>query len=517
VGTAASRSFVLRFPKIIAFVAGLISATGFAPLNLWPLTLTCLAILLHLASEAQSLRAAAGRGYWFGVGHFIVGMNWIAGAFRYQETMPHWLGWVAVVALAFYIAVYPALAAGAAWFLRKRFGGGDFRFVILFAASWIISEYLRSTVFTGYVWNPLGVVAVEAAWPARLVGTYGVSGLLCLGSGGLSMLWARQWRAAAAIAVSLAVIFGGSFVAARWAGVNALRANERAGYPAGPLVRIVQPNIAQQDKQDSTFDAVNFAKLEALTGKPTAEPRLILWPEAAIPDFLEEEPRARERLATLLGPKDVLLTGGDALVYGKDGKLKAARNSLFAMTADAKLIGRYDKAHLVPYGEYLPMRPLLSAIGLSRVVPGDLDFLAGPGPRTLSLPGFGKIGVQICYEIIFSGEVIDRAHRPDVLFNPSNDAWFGSWGTPEFLAQARLRAIEEGLPAIRATPTGISAIIDADGNILRSLPYKQPGFIEARLPAAHPPTLFAKYGNIIPLSLALLMMVISIAVGYRRR
>jgi apolipoprotein N-acyltransferase len=510
---------VLSPPKAVAFIAGLISATGFAPLNLWPLTLTCLAVLLHLASEAQSLRAAAARGYWFGVGHFIVGMNWIAGAFRYQETMPHWLGWVAVVALAFYIAVYPAMAAGAAWFLRKRFGGGDFRFVILFAASWIISEYLRSTVFTGYVWNPLGVVTLPTMLlvaPAPWIGTYGLSGLVILITGwcwALAVAWTKGdrsvpfWRDSLTLAFLIVVM-----MVAPW-----LRPIDKLPASNGPLVRIVQPNIAQQDKQDSTFDAVNFAKLEALTGKPTAEPRLILWPEAAIPDFLEEEPRARELLATLMGPKDVLLTGGDALVYGKDGKLKAARNSLFAMTADAKLIGRYDKAHLVPYGEYLPMRPLLSAIGLSRVVPGDLDFLAGPGPRTLNLPGFGKAGVQICYEIIFSGEVIDRSHRPDFLFNPSNDAWFGSWGSPEFLAQARLRAIEEGLPAIRATPTGISAIIDADGNILRSLPYKQPGFIEARLPAAHPPTLFALYGNIIPLSLALLMMVISIAVGRRRR
>ena len=123
--------------------------------------------------------------------------------------------------------------------------------------------------------------------------------------------------------------------------------------------------------------------------------------------------------------------------------------------ADGTLGPRYDKAHLVPYGEYLPMRPILSAIGLSRLAPGDIDFWPGPGPHTLDLGRFGKAGLQICYEIIFSGQVVDRAHRPDFLFNPSNDAWFGSWGPPQHLAQARLRAIEEGLPVIRATPTGI--------------------------------------------------------------
>ena len=124
------------------------------------------------------------------------------------------------------------------------------------------------------------------------------------------------------------------------------------------------------------------------------------------------------------------------------------------------------------------------AIGLSRLAPGDLDFLDGPGPRTLDLPGFGRAGLQVCYEIIFSGEVVDRANRPDFIFNPSNDAWFGAWGPPQHLAQARLRALEEGLPVIRATPTGISAVIDADGRLLHSLPLGTAGAIDARLPPA---------------------------------
>ena len=126
-----------------------------------------------------------------------------------------------------------------------------------------------------------------------------------------------------------------------------------------------------------------------------------------------------------------------------------------------EILGRYDKAHLVPYGEYLPMRPLLSAIGLSRLAPGDIDFTPGPGPRTIDIGGeFGKVGFQLCYEMIFSGDVVDERNRPGFIFNPSNDAWFGSWGPPQHLAQARLRAAEEGIPVLRATPTGISAVID---------------------------------------------------------
>jgi apolipoprotein N-acyltransferase len=163
------------------------------------------------------------------------------------------------------------------------------------------------------------------------------------------------------------------------------------------------------------------------------------------------------------------------------------------------------------------MRPVLSAIGLSRLAPGDIDFDSGPGPETVSLPGWGKVGFQICYEIIFSGNVVDRRNRPDFIFNPSNDAWFGRWGPPQHLAQARLRAAEEGIPVIRATPTGISAVVDAHGLIVRSLPWRQVGVIDAMLPAPTSPTLFARFGNVIPLLLGFLLMISGIVLGRTRR
>ena len=163
------------------------------------------------------------------------------------------------------------------------------------------------------------------------------------------------------------------------------------------------------------------------------------------------------------------------------------------------------------------MRRFLSAIGLSRLVPGDLDFRPGLGPQSLTLPGFGKAGVQICYEIIFSGQVIDAANRPDFLFNPSNDAWFGAWGPPEHLAQARLRAIEEGMPTVRSTPTGISAVIDSNGKLLVALPLGKAGFIQTMLPNVAPPTLFARFGNIMPFAFALTLIGFAVALRTRRR
>jgi apolipoprotein N-acyltransferase len=184
-----------------------------------------------------------------------------------------------------------------------------------------------------------------------------------------------------------------------------------------------------------------------------------------------------------------------------------------------KIIGRYDKAHLVPYGEYLPMRPLLSAIGLSRLAPGDMDFSSGPGPRTIDLGGlWGKVGFDLCYEIIFSGHVVDEKNRPAFIFNPSNDAWFGRWGPPQHLAQARLRAAEEGIPVIRSTPTGISAVIDARGKLVKQLGWRKAGAIDAVLPpAANSAPPFARFGNIIPLLLSLLVIAGGIVLGRRRR
>jgi apolipoprotein N-acyltransferase len=219
----------------------------------------------------------------------------------------------------------------------------------------------------------------------------------------------------------------------------------------------------------------------------------------------------------MIGPNDLLLTGGMA-VNSRDGiRASGATNSVYAIDGRGRILARYDKAHLVPYGEYLPMRPLLSALGLSQLAPGSLDQDAGPGPRTLDLPIVGLVGFQLCYEIIFSGEVVDRANRPNFLFNPSNDAWFGEWGPPQHLAQARLRAVEEGLPVLRATPTGITAVIDADGRLVASLPRHRAAFLDARLPPRHPPTLFARFGNVLPMLFALILAAAAIAVGRKAR
>jgi apolipoprotein N-acyltransferase len=499
----------------LAFLAGLAAATGFAPLGLWPVTLAAFALLLWLVQEAPRLRGALARGWWFGVGHFVLGLNWIATAFTYQAAMPAWLGWIAVVLLSLYLAVYPAAAAGLAW----RHGRADpLRLVLVFAAAWIVTEWLRATLFTGFAWNPLGV-ALLPTWVSEVapwLGTYGLSGVTALLAGAALLLSRRHWRPAG-------ILLGAIAAAVALAALAAPSPDNRTGI----ALRIVQPNIGQQDKWKEGFLDENMARLERLSRAGRDEPRLLLWPEAAVtrpletglayPHLRREAAALRREVASMLGESDLLLTGGVTWRSQTGLEVTSATNSVFALDRGARILSRYDKAHLVPYGEYLPMRPILSAIGLSRLAPGDVDFDPGPGPQTLDLPLVGKAGFQLCYEIIFSGAVVDRANRPNFLFNPSNDAWFGAWGPPQHLAQARLRALEEGLPVLRSTPTGISAVIDARGALLHSLAWRTAGIIDARLPAPLPPTPFARAGNILPLAFALLLAGLALLAGRRAR
>jgi apolipoprotein N-acyltransferase len=479
-------------PLGLLLLAGGLSALGFAPLNLWPLTFLSLAVLIHYVMGARRLAQAVVRGWVFGVAHFVVGLNWIATAFTYQDNMPAWLGWVAVVLLSLYLALFPALASALAWRVSRQHRLG---FVFLFAAAWMLSEWLRAFLLTGFAWNPLAAVCLELPWVAqgaRWIGTYGLSGLSVLAAGlfWLGLQYRRRTTVAATLVLTVLAIFLGRSMAL---------AQEPPGTTAIPF-RIVQPNIGEDEKHDPQQAERNALLYARLSGTPSSVPRLLLWPEAATLRFLDLEPEARVELAGSLGPHDLLLTGGESVTLDLNGNDDVYHNSIFSLDKAAALRWRYDKAHLVPFGEYLPARQILGRIGLSRLVPGDGDFAPGPGPRTFPLPGFSShgvpasVGVQICYEIIFSGHVVDEARRPTFLFNPSNDAWFGAWGPPQHLAQAQLRAIEEGIAIIRATPNGISALISPRGRLVSTLPSHRAGVIDGFIPEPLPPTLFSRLG-----------------------
>jgi apolipoprotein N-acyltransferase len=501
-------------PFLIALVLGALSAFGFQPYDLWPFTLLAFGLLYIPLWRAATRRQAALIGWCFGLGQFVLGLDWIAKAFTFQSDMPAWLGWIAVVLLSLYLALFPALAALAAWEGTKRLNAGAASFALLFGAGWAVCEWLRGTLFTGFPWNPVSValVGLPVAQGAKWVGTYALSGLFVAACGFVLILAMRPRDALtrdqiltprnipAAIGLLLLV---GLTVPALW-----LRLHPAAPppFPKGPLVHVVQPDIGQDQLNDPGLQEQHLQRLTALSGIPGAKPRLILWPESAIEQNVAEDPAARARIAAILGPQDVLMGGGETPIHDKkSGEMIAAYNSTFVINHANQIFARYDKAHLVPFGEYLPFRSVLAHIGLRRLVQGSLDFETGPGPATVDVPGFGRVGMQICYEMVFSGQVVNESYRPDFIFNPSDDAWFGRAGPPQHLAQARLRAIEEGVPIIRSTPTGISAIIDSRGRMLRSLDPHQMGMMELPLPAPGARTIFSHLGNAAVLLIAVLL------------
>ncbi len=510
--------------------AGILAATGFQPLMLWPVALAALAVLIALIETAPRPRHAALTGWLFGLGIFSLGNCWIATAFTYQAQMPAWLGWIAVVLLAGYLAIFPAMAAwGAAWLhTRTRIA-----LVPALAACWIVTEWARSWVFTGFPWNPLGAIALGPfdrpglASLAVWCGTYGLSGLVLLLAG--IWLWAARGLRAGHRVRGLAVLVPVALMLVPIAGDPR---DSRLAYT------LVQPNLAQDQINNPRAYESQFHTLAALSQRIPADgpgPRLVLWPEGAVPDLMRDgydqtwyadttyggDPRlARERMGRVVGTGSLLMTGATDLALA-NRQVIGAWNVITLIDPTGSLRGGYAKAHLVPFGEYLPLRAWLTPLGMSRLVSGDLDFMAGPGPRTIDLTapergGWGKAGFQICYEIVFPGHVIDRAERPDYLFNPSNDGWFGPWGPPQHLAQARLRAIEEGIPILRSTTTGISAVIDAGGAVRQSIGHAAAARVDGFVPAARAPTLFARMGNILSLGWAVVVLVAGLVATRRK-
>jgi len=513
--------FLTKHPRLSSLALGFLAAAGFQPLGLWPLALAAMAAFAALLAEAPDAKRAALLGWLFGVAHFTLGNNWIAVAFTHQAEMPAVLGWVAVPLLSLYLAVYPALAALGARALAGRHK--PWALALAFAGCWTVSELLRAQVFTGYAWNPFAMVllgpfdrpglAALSPW----MGTYALSGLAVFLAAALAAL-VRERRLAVAGLVALLLAVG-MYLPALPAREGTVR------------FTLIQPDLTQDRISDPRYYEANFVRLAQLSlPRDPSEERLVLWPESGLADYLRPgypqryydrmtvlgDPRyARERIGRMIGPGSILLTGAvDLEIAG--GRAVGAYNAVTALGGNGAILGGYAKAHLVPYGEYLPLRPLLEPLGLSRLVAGTIDFIPGPGPRTLDLGPAGKAGIQICYEIVFSGAVAERGNRPDYIFNPSNDGWFGAFGPPQHLAQARLRAIEEGLPVLRATTTGISAVIDARGVVRDHFAQLQGGRMDGVIPPAAAPTLFARLGNALALVWAMIFLGLA-AVALRRR
>lgn len=506
----------------VAFAAGAVGCAALPPFHILPFVVVSYVILVWLldgaceglpgvptgslvASRKRAVRALE-IGWFFGFGQLLVGLYWISNALLVDSQAFGWAVPLAAGALPAVLAVFPALGIAAAGFF---WSAGVGRIFVL-AIAWTVAEWLRGHAFTGFPWNLIGYVWVEVnpvRQGAALMGIYGV-GLLTVfiaaspaTLAGVGFRHRGPWGLVGAGLVILGALWGwGSFRIAD-------TAPQRV---PGVLLRVVQPNIEQSLKWRADKREQNFDRHLALSAGPgTDAVTHLIWPEAAVPYYLGSDAVRRAMIANRLSKNQVLLTGSLRTEVGPAG-VRRFWNAFHAVDSQGSVIATYDKSHLVPFGEYLPLRPLFSLVGLEKIAFGLGDYSAGPGRRTLEVPGAPPFSPLICYEIIFPGKVVARAGpSPSWLLNVTNDAWYGvSTGPHQHLAMARFRAVEEGLPVVRSANTGISAIVDPYGGIVAKLGLGEGGVIDGPLPSTIPfATPYARWGDGI-LSVLLLTFVL---------
>ncbi len=476
-----------------AIVAGAVFALGFAPFDLFPAMLLALAALVLLldgaAARPKPVRRAAALGWGFGFGQFLVGMHWIFYPFLVDPVEHGWQ--IPFVAILFPggLALFAAAACALALWLWKPGPSRILALTVCYAAA----EWLRGHILTGLPWNlpaygweaSLGVMQSMA-----LFGAYGLSLLTILFGAALAELFAPRPRFVFVAAMAALFI-------ALWLGGELRLADAPTTTFADVRLRLVQPNIPQDQKYVRELAARNWQTLMSLSTRETPfKPTIIVWPEAAPPVLLQHAPDALDAITIMTGGTGrTLITGNQRIAIDADGH-RHFYNSLYAFGRGGQLLVTYDKFHLVPFGEYLPVEGLLKSLGITELVGFPGSFTAGDGPHTVKIPGAPDVGPLICYEILFPGAVIGES-RPGWIVNVTDDSWFGPWAGPrQHLLAARARAIEEGLPIARAANTGISAVIDPVGRVVAALDLGHAGVVDSRLPQALSPTPYARFGDL---------------------
>lgn len=495
----------------VAALCGGIATLALPPLYVFPALLPAFWGLFWLAQGARSARQAFATGWWFGFVHFVTSLYWITNALLVDAEKFGWLAPFAVSGLSLGFAIFPALAILACYVGRVRGWVVGAAAPVLFAVAWTAVEWLRGNILTGFPWNLMATTwsfSPTMSQSVALFGAYGLSFVTILAAAAPALLFGgapgrarRSSKAVLAMIAPLIVCAAGGI--ARLALAPAQEADPMV---PGVRLRLVQANIDQRLKWEDSERVNTLRKYLALSSQPGPQPIThVIWPETALPYFLSTEPELLRVLSQVVPPGGLLLTG--AVRADPSGIFPPqVWNSVHAIDDRGQVVATYDKFHLVPFGEYVPLRNILP---IDKITPGTSDFATGPGPITLTLPGLPPVGPLVCYEAIFPGGVTARGgERPQWLLNLTNDAWFGqSAGPHQHFASARLRALEEGLPMVRVANTGISAVIDPYGRVLASLALGHEGVLDAALPQALPATPFARFGK------AILLVLLAAAVG----
>ena len=502
----------------IAAGLGALSATALPPGHALPLLVISFTGLVWLIHASRSPWRAAVAGWWFGFAHFLFSIYWIGAAMLTDPSRFGWMVAPAVIGLSAGFALFPALAAFAARLPALPLAGR----VLALAVTWTAAEWLRGNILTGFPMNLMGTVwmpSVGMIQSVAVVGVYGLSFVTVLAAAAPAALTTplADERRGRPPWLLPAVAFG--LLAAIWVGGQARLALAPDLAPTEVNLRLVQANIDQSRKWEDGAREAGLAHHVVLSHEPGLdETDVVIWPETAVPFFMDESATIQAFVSRAAPPGGYVITGAPRRTRSA-GRTIAVWNSLHVLGPAEAIAASYDKHHLVPFGEYMPLRGIINLRAIAAA--GTVDSSPGPGPRTLRLPGVPPFSPLICYEAIFPGEVVANdaplGERPQWLLNVTNDAWFGHTAGPyQHFQAARLRAVEEGMPLVRAANTGISAVVDSYGRIVGWLGLGEIGVLDVPLPPAlAAPTPFSRLGGWTLAILLLLAAAATLAIGVR--
>ena len=480
------------------FVLGAFLTLSFAPFFFWQSAVISLTLLLLFIEKADAPKQAFKDGWWFGWGHFSAGLYWFAHALLTDAEQFAWLIPFAIFGIPAVLAIYTGLTT----YLSKRIAKTSAQLWLSFALCWVGLEFLRAHLFSGFPWNLLGYVWGVNNITIQSASVFGVWGLSLITALIASVPFflirnKANIERSSVIFVVTSVAFLISLLAF---GANRLSTIPQSIDKKPHYVRLVQGNVAQHHKWNPAFQMDIFRTYVELSKQPAKHPlSLIVWPESAMPFIPNEQKWVKQVIADTTPENAFLMTGALRIERDEDYSAQsfAIWNSLYAFNSNGEIVTYYDKTHLVPFGEYIPLRSILP---LTKITAGSTDFSQGTGVKTLKIPSLPSFSPLICYEIIFPDKVISQENKPDWMINITNDAWFGdSTGPYQHLQMARFRAAEEGRPLIRAANTGVSAVFDGFGRTLGALNLNEKGIVDIKMPTIEPiNTMYQKrYGLIL--------------------
>ena len=497
-----------NYKKIISFLLGSLLVLALPPYYIFIIPLISVSGLLLLLNQSQTKKQSFAIGYWFGFGFFAFGFSWIGNALLIDALMFGWLYPIVLIASGAFFGLFSAFPALCTFYFK-----GITSKALAFASFYTLFEWLRSFILTGFPWNQIGSMLafdIHALQLASVLGTFGLTLLILIISAFPAIFYKTKNKSAIiAPLVLIAIVWGFGYYR-----LNKLPAYE----PSETIIRIVQPSIPQTMKWDRESLESNFNQyIELSKSEPLNNVDLVIWGETAVPFQLDMQPEYLEQLASAIPPHGSLATGLVRVEFDPFGNIMPL-NSMFVIDSTPKIVDHYDKVHLVPFGEYIPLREYLP--NWVRPVANSIsNFKKGEGHKVFKTNNIPSFGALICYEIIFPAEIVDKNSRPEWIINLTNDGWYGdSAGPRQHLVATQLRAVEQGLTIVRAANSGISAMISTTGSIIDKIELNETKIKDIPLPKiTSTPTTYSAFGNITILILCLANILLAYLFGKKTR